>query len=186
MPITLTDTHLVILSAAAADTDQLVPATIKLRGNVRAATHSLVKAGYVEIVSVARDGPVHGTDTDGHLTGLQITPAGLCAIGLGAVARDGDAKEPDVGGGKDSPLPERRSKRNRVVDLLRREEGVTLAELRIETSWLPHTVRAALSGPKTAGLAVARVSDEYGQSRYRIVVSPIGDGATAVDLTVEA
>lgn len=186
MPITLTDTHLVILSAAAADADLLVPATIKLRGNLRTATHSLVATGYVEIVLVTRDGPVHDTDPDGHPTGLRITPAGLSAIGLGAVARDGDAKEPDVGDGNDLPLVARRSKRDRVVDLLRRDEGATLDELRTETSWLPHTVRAALSGLRKTGLAVARTSDEHGQSRYRIVVSSTGDGATAAVMTVEA
>jgi hypothetical protein len=45
-----------------------------------------------------------------------------------------------------SPAPARESKISKVLDLLRREQGATLAELVAATGWLPHTTRAALTG----------------------------------------
>lgn len=184
--MTLTDTHLVILSAAAARADLLVPTTVKLRGNLRTATRSLVGAGYVEVVPVTRDDPAHDTDADGHPTGLRVTPMGLGAIGLGAAANGYGGTEIAAGADADASSPVRRSKRDRVVDLLRRSEGAALEELIAETGWLPHTVRAALSGLRKSGLAVTRTSDEHGQSRYRIVISPAADAAAAADMMVEA
>lgn len=183
--MTLTDTHLVILSAAAARADLLVPSTVKLRGNLRTASRSLVEAGYVEVVPVTRDDPAHDTDDDRHPTGLRITPAGLSAIGLGAAANGDGGTEIAAGVDADAPPPVRRSKRDRVVDLLRRSEGAALDELIAETNGLPHTVRAALSGLRKSGLAVTRTSDEQGQSRYRIVIPPAADAATATELTAE-
>ena len=45
-----------------------------------------------------------------------------------------------------SPAPAAPSKISVVLDLLRRDEGATLAELVEATDWLPHTTRAALTG----------------------------------------
>jgi len=63
--------------------------------------------------------------------------------------------------------PARLTKRDQIVALLRRPEGASLDELIAATGWLPHTTRAALSGLRKAGMAVARSSGE-GVSRYRI------------------
>ena len=67
-----------------------------------------------------------------------------------------------------SVLPQRSTKRNRIVAMLKREEGASLDELIAATGWLPHTTRAALSGLRKAGMAVARSTSE-GASRYRIL-----------------
>lgn len=42
------------------------------------------------------------------------------------------------------------------LDLLRREEGATLAELVAATGWLPHTTRAALTGLRKKGHALEK------------------------------
>lgn len=46
----------------------------------------------------------------------------------------------------DTPKAPRESKISKVLDLLRCEQGATLAELIEATGWLPHTMRAALTG----------------------------------------
>ena len=43
-----------------------------------------------------------------------------------------------------------------VLDLLRREEGATLAELIAATGWLPHTTRATLTGLKKKAHVIER------------------------------
>ena len=43
-----------------------------------------------------------------------------------------------------------------VIALLKRENGATLAELIVATSWLPHTTRAALTGLRKKGHAIER------------------------------
>jgi hypothetical protein len=50
-----------------------------------------------------------------------------------------------------SDAPTRPNKTTLILDLLRREEGATLAELIESTGWLPHTTRAALTGLRKKG-----------------------------------
>jgi len=58
------------------------------------------------------------------------------------------------------------SKLAQVIRLLRREDGATLAELAAATGWLPHTTRAALTGLRKRGYAVAleRTDKERGST----------------------
>lgn len=63
-----------------------------------------------------------------------------------------------------APAP---SKRDRLIALLKRDTGATLDEMTGLTGWLPHTVRAAMTGLKRSGLIVTRERTE-GPSRYRI------------------
>jgi hypothetical protein len=55
-----------------------------------------------------------------------------------------------------SPAPTKSSKLDKVLALLRREEGATLAELTEATGWLPHSARAALTGLRKKGHAIER------------------------------
>lgn len=55
-----------------------------------------------------------------------------------------------------------------VIKRLRREKGVTVAELMKTTGWLPHTTRAAISGLRKKGYEIITDQDESG-TRYRIV-----------------
>lgn len=46
------------------------------------------------------------------------------------------------------------SKRDQLAALLVRDEGATIAQMQQATGWLPHTVRAALTGLKKLGYAI--------------------------------
>jgi hypothetical protein len=57
------------------------------------------------------------------------------------------------------------SKTGKVIALLRRENGATLEELVALTGWQPHTARAALTGLKKKGYAIASEKTD-GVRRY--------------------
>lgn len=60
------------------------------------------------------------------------------------------------------------SKRSQLAALLVRDHGATIAQMREATGWLPHTVRAAMSGLKKLGYAID--SDKVdGLRTYRAV-----------------
>ena len=56
-----------------------------------------------------------------------------------------------------------------LLDLLRRSEGATVADMQEATGWLPHSVRGALSGvvAKKLGHVVTSTKEERGRV-YRI------------------
>lgn len=61
------------------------------------------------------------------------------------------------------------TKRAKLIGMLERAEGASVAEIGQRLGWLPHTVRAAITGLRHAGRAVTRGKDENGQSVYRLV-----------------
>jgi Protein of unknown function (DUF3489) len=67
------------------------------------------------------------------------------------------------------------SKLARVIALLERDHGATIAELIAATGWLAHTIRAALTGLRKRGYAVAidRSDDKRG-SFYHIPAGETG------------
>ena len=66
------------------------------------------------------------------------------------------------------PAPSRSSKLDRLVALLRRPEGATLAEMTAATGWQAHSVRGALAGSlRKKGHAVTSEKAD-GTRRYRI------------------
>ena len=67
-----------------------------------------------------------------------------------------------------SPSPREPNKTEKVLSLLKRPEGATLADLVKATGWLPHTTRAALTGLKKKGYVVQRRKID-GASRYLLV-----------------
>jgi hypothetical protein len=62
------------------------------------------------------------------------------------------------------------SKTAKVLDLLKRSDGVTLKELMKLTGWQAHSVRGFLSGTvnKKMGLAVTSTKGEDGERSYRV------------------
>ena len=62
------------------------------------------------------------------------------------------------------------SKASQVLDLLKRADGVTLAELMKATGWQAHSVRGFLSGTvgKKLGLAVASTKTADGERTYSV------------------
>ena len=68
----------------------------------------------------------------------------------------------------------------RVIELLQRGDGATLAELVAATGWLPHTTRAALTGLRKRGYAVGiDRTDKARGSVYRIEPTEMEEDSAA-------
>ena len=76
--------------------------------------------------------------------------------------------------------PREGTKMARVVGLLQRDDGATLAELIAATDWLPHTTRAALTGLRKRGYPVTLDrTDKARGSAYGIPLNHGGVDAKA-------
>lgn len=65
----------------------------------------------------------------------------------------------------------RDSKKARVIGMLRRQQGATIAAIMKATGWQPHSVRGFLTSVVRQKLGLTLVSDKTGTERvYRIVV----------------
>ncbi len=190
----LTDTQLVILSAAAKRADGAAlppPKSLKIQGGALTSTlNSLLKKGLIEEKPAAADAAAWREAEDGRRVMLMITDAGLQAIGV----------EPDHGTGKRAAASEARPKKRRprttrkvanrkpttetsplavrpgtkqalLIELLSRRKGATVTDLQNATGWLPHTVRASLTGLRKKGFTVTSEKPEKGERFYRIPVS---------------
>ena len=60
-----------------------------------------------------------------------------------------------------------------LIGMLERPEGASVAEIGQRLGWLPHTVRAAITGLRHAGREVTRSKTENGQSVYRLALVKI-------------
>src|SRR6267143_3320006 len=68
----------------------------------------------------------------------------------------------------DADRPRASTKRAVLIGMLERPEGASVAEIGQRLGWLPHTVRAAITGLRHAGREVTRSKDTTGQSMYRL------------------
>jgi hypothetical protein len=66
--------------------------------------------------------------------------------------------------------PRASTKRAVLIGMLERPEGASVAEIGQRLGWLPHTVRAAITGLRHTGREVTRSKDATGQSVYRLAV----------------
>jgi hypothetical protein len=71
---------------------------------------------------------------------------------------------------KDAAVPREFSKKAIVLDLLRRKDGATIAEIAKATDWLNHSIRGFISGTisKRMGLVVESTKTEAGDRRYKV------------------
>ena len=72
------------------------------------------------------------------------------------------------------------SKKDRLISMLRRDDGTTITAISSALGWQPHTTRAAITGLRKAGHKVETAKPEDGGSGliYRIALSA-GADATA-------
>ncbi len=190
----LTDSQLVILSAAAKRRDGTVlPLPRSLKVNKAAATtvlKSLLKKGLVAERPAAADAAHWRETKGGERMALAITETGLQAIGVD-VDREPSKQSPST-----RPRPKQRRRRAErkpsgskpkgrtlppavrpgtkqalLIDLLKRKNGATIEKIVAATGWQPHSVRGAISGAlkKKLGLAVTSEKPDDGPRRYRIV-----------------
>jgi hypothetical protein len=73
----------------------------------------------------------------------------------------------------DADRPRASTKRALLIGMLERPEGASVAEIGQRLGWLPHTVRAAITGLRHAGREVTRSKDANGQSVYRLALVEI-------------
>jgi hypothetical protein len=159
----LSDTQLVILSAAAQREDRAVlPLTIDLKGG--AVQKVLVSLERKELI--ARMGEPRGDDP----APLRITRAGLEAIGVEPDADEASFVEvtdapqeaeaprpaPEAAPAAKTRAPRENIKQARMIELLKRPEGATVEQIAKAIGWQHHTVRGAISGAlkKRLGLTV--------------------------------
>jgi hypothetical protein len=178
----LTDTHILLLSAASQRDDGLLDLSARLKGSaLKATAEKLLNSGLAEEVPADLDQPSWRSDEMENRVGLRITATGLHAIGI-----EPDGEEPEqpattdpgsetpAGGQSVSSVPSEKkqprtgSKKALVISLLEREEGATLEELMGSTGWLPHTTRAALTGIRHSGHTLEKSRNTDGRAVYRI------------------
>ncbi len=64
--------------------------------------------------------------------------------------------------------PRADTKRAKLIAMLERAEGASVAEIGQRLGWLPHTVRAAITGLRKAGREVTRSKDAKDRSVYQL------------------
>lgn len=187
--MSLSDTQLVILSAAAQRDDLRIILPERLRGGAAdKVVATLLGKTLIEAMPAHElQRPAFGEDAP-ERSPYRISPTGLGAIGLGgeeapeenrpdqanAKAHKGDASMPspsettitaDSAGAKP---PRTGSKLAMAMTLLQRPDGASIDDLMAMTGWLPHTTRAALTGLRKRGITIERSKRADGTTAYRI------------------
>lgn len=192
MPQTsLTDTQLVILSAASQRDDLAVELPERLRGGVaKSVLATLLAKALIEPVPDP-DGYNDRPDAGFAPVAYRVSEGGLAALGIesdeereaalpAAVLADGDAqrgsagKEQANGASATSALPRAGTKLAEVIALLERGNGASIDELTAATGWLAYTTRAALTGLRKRGHVVPKAKREDGTTVYRIAAADAG------------
>jgi len=188
----LTDTQLVILSAASQREDRAVESPPNLKGGAaQKVVRKLLSAGLVEEVPARGTLPVWRKDENEGAVALRITEHGIQAIGIVETSpASGGAKsetsEPAAAAGTkphQASGPRRKSgskdratrggvrpsKQERVIEMLRRSEGATIPAIMKATGWQQHSVRGFFAGVVRKKLRLTLVSDKTDRGRlYRI------------------
>lgn len=174
----LTDTQSVILSAASQRTDRFaLPLPKSLKGGAaHKVINALIDKGLLKEVKANRklNDPVWRETDEGRLVTLVITDAGLAAIGI----EPEEAKQPvpaRAAADAEPAAPKERKPREStkqalVIEMLRRPEGATLAEIVEATQWAQHTCRGFLAGAvkKKLGLTITSGKEETRGRVYKV------------------
>jgi len=210
MFIKLTETQLMMLSAAAQRNDRYLTAAPNLkRAAAQKIASKLIDAGLVREVRAKAGAPVWRRDDDAGLSyAMRLTTAGANAIAIdessesGLVRDDRDLRgnvaparlsseevpashpssaEENGNASQRSSFPRGGTKLAQVVELLQQDRGASIAELIVLTGWLPHTTRAALTGLRKRGFVTAiDRSDKERGSVYRVERNPTAEDSAVV------
>lgn len=175
----LTSTQRAILGAAAERQEHAVlplPSSLKLSDRSTAATlKALLRTGLLSERTAAPGDMEWRKDKDGRGIALIISDSGLAAL-----RRETSARQ------KASPARRERPKKvangarqisartsggkstsARMLGLLRRPSGATVAELQKVSGWQSHSVRAALTGFRKGGITIGRQKNARGETVYK-------------------
>jgi len=182
----LTNNQLIVLSRAAARDDGVAVAPQGMGKAAAAKVGSSLVARKLMRESRSKPGMPVWREAEGKNVSLVITRAGRDAIGVGddALPSDRSALQATSASGvvktqkasvavqpeqhSIGAAPRAGSKQALIVDMLSKEQGVTIDALIKATGWLPHTTRAALTGLRKRGFAVERIPHAPRVSLYRI------------------
>ena len=192
----LSDAQLVVLSAACQREDRCaLPVTHKLKGNAAAKVLKSLLAKGLLVEAPGRAGDTVWRQTDeGPLT-LRATDAALAALGIETAAEPlaeaGDEAAPPKPAKKQRSVAAKKptsnkakakaqaaepratrsdSKQARLIQMLKRSKGASIAEIVEAFGWQPHTVRGAIAGAlkKKLGLNVTSEKVEGRGRVYRV------------------
>jgi hypothetical protein len=170
----LTDTQRVILNAASQRTDRLaLPLPKSLKGGAaHKVVNALIQKGLLKEVKANRKlgDPVWRESDEGHGLTLIISDAGFTAIGIQVEPQKTKTQKP-------TPKPVSTERKMRggtkqavVIEMLRRREGATIAEIVEATGWASHTTRGFFAGAlkKKLGLTIDSEKDETRGRVYKV------------------
>jgi len=196
----LTDTQLVLLSAASQREDRGVEVGSNLKGGAaQKVVAKLLDNGLVEEVRARGALPVWRRDDESGARSLRITKRGLAAIQVEdeeprsgrkpdrkankAGPRQRDHRKTQAGpSGQGEPKPEtasgdgaaRRSRTNSkqaaVIEMLRRPAGSTISAMMEATGWQQHSVRGFLAGCVRKKLGLTLTSEKVDGERIYRIV----------------
>ena len=129
------------------------------RRNPRVRSRSAARTDRVEtIVATAPKPSLNGSEMvhDKPQQARSCSKATAPPADLGTAAASGDEQPPAS------------TKRAKLIGMLERPEGASVAEIGQRLGWLPHTVRAAITGLRKAGREVTRSKDADDRSVYRL------------------
>lgn len=166
----LSDTQLVILTAACQRDDRLVlPLPDRLKGGAAAkVVGSLIAKGLIEEVDAKRGEIVWRDTGDGHGVTLVVTDAAFVALGIEILQEEIVSTDAPVAPPKKARRKTRdNSKQAQLIGLLQSPDGATIAELADALGWQHHTVRGAIAGALKKKLGLDVVSEKV-EGRGRV------------------